>query len=115
MKELLQLANIELGALLDAANEYLAEVSQDVLDRPHIGDAREVSIKIQLKPDVQYHEGCATNMPTIDWAVGKKMPGCKGMTTRAYAEDGKLIINTGLPLGGNPRQRTIFDNEKEAG
>lgn len=113
MKKLLQLENIELGELLSAINEAIGEVSADVADRPHKADARKVKIEIAIKPDVHESAGRTFNQPDIDWKVETTVPGKKGMTTKAFVEDGKLIVNTGMPLGGNPDQQTLFDKESQ--
>jgi hypothetical protein len=111
MRQVLQLENVELGGLMSAANDALAEVCKDVVNRPHNAKARTLTIKIAIKPEVTDLPDRRVNQPSIDWAVERAMPGFKGMTTRAFVEGDKVIIDTGNPLGiGDPRQTTIYDN-----
>jgi hypothetical protein len=105
----LSLDNIELGSLKQAVEEALAEVGTDIIQRPNVDGARKVKVEITLKPDITTYGDRAVNQPTIDWKVEESMPGHKGTTTRAFVEGGQLIINTGMPTGGNPNQTTIFD------
>lgn len=111
MKKPLTLENVELGALIDTANGALAEICADVIDRHYKTDARELTIKVQIKPEVvDVAPGRRLNRPSIDWQVSTKLPGHKGMTTRAFVEGDKMLINTGDPLGqDNPDQMTIYD------
>jgi hypothetical protein len=113
VKQPLQLENIELGGMMQAANEALGEICQDIIHRPHKSAAREVTIKIKVKPEIREMGDRSINQPNIDWSVETKMPGHQGMTTRAYVEGDKVLINTGDPLGnGHPDQTTIFDNNE---
>lgn len=113
MKQQLCLDNIELGALVSAANDALADIGQDAIDRPYNMDSRTVTIKITIKPEIQTYDTQQVNMPAIDWSVGKTMPGRKGMTTRAYAENGRLVVNPGSPMGGHPNQQTLFEGKDQ--
>ena len=110
-KQPLTLDAIELGALVKTTNDILAEIAQDVVDRPYLAGKRTLTLKIVIQPKLEKSETRVVNMPLIDWTVAKSVPGAKGMQTRAYVDnEGKgLVYNTGQPLGGHPDQITIED------
>ena len=111
--EIVSIRNIELGSLAKAIDENLGIVAKDIIERPHTDGPRKVCVEITLKPEITTVEGQAINQPAIDWKVEHRMPGCKGITTRAFVDSDKLVINTGQPLGGNAGQTTIFDTGGE--
>lgn len=107
---------IENGSCLEAANEVLEQICRDVCERPHLDQARTLNIKVSVKPKIESTKDggqmVALNAPEIDWEVNQKIPGQKGMTTRAYVEGGQVIYNTGDPIGTNPAQQTFEDLEE---
>jgi len=106
---------IQSGTLMEYINEALDTISEDVIYRHGVAEAREVNIKIKITPNRDPET--RLNIPEIDWSVSHKVPGRKGMTTRAFvdAENRRLMINTGDPLGTNPEQTNIFDEEMKEG
>lgn len=109
MLERLQISNIELGTLIEEVNKNLDIIAGDIISRPDLEGARKVTVEISIKPNQQSAMHGTINVPEIDWSVKYTVPGHKGMTTRAFVENGQLIINTGAPTESNPDQATIFD------
>lgn len=103
----IELNNIQLGAAVEKANEALARIARDVTERGRVEKARNVTLTISIKPNVDPESGM--NVPEIDWSVKWAVPGHKGMTTRAFVEDGELKVNLNDPIGKDPSQPTLFD------
>ena len=109
-KQKLELENIECGALMDAANAALDELVADIIARPLEQGPRELTIKVKLNSLVRDLPDRRVQQAPIDWSVGKKAPGMKGMTTRAFIQGKQAIINTGDPMGeGHPDQMSFDD------
>jgi hypothetical protein len=104
----LTVEQIESGELLTAANESLREICRDVIERPHIKKARELTIKIVIEPYIRELRDRSVNQPGIGWSIGKAMPGCKGMVTRAFVVGDRVVVDTDNPLGdGVPGQHNL--------
>jgi hypothetical protein len=102
---LMQLTMDALPALTEQANAALDRVCRDLIDRPRITKPRKVTVEIELvsNPD---DEG-ADNYPEVNWSVRWSVPGSRSITTRAFVEDGQVLVNPGD--GHNPRQMTLED------
>lgn len=108
--EPISVANIGLGMLLAKADEHLAKISEDVVNRPGLKKARTVTITISLTPDEDQNTGY--NMPDIDWNVRHKMPGAQGMTSKAFVmqegEEQRVMVD---PASMNSAQMGLFSGE----
>lgn len=116
--EQVRIESLEWGHALKLINEELGRIARDVIERPHLEKAREVVVRIAMKPQVEMIEGEARNMPEISYSVGHKIPGQGGITMRGFVgQDGKTVmVNMNDPLGeDHPAQTNVFDMAERAG
>lgn len=106
--ERLKVENVGMGRAIEMANEYLVKICKDVIDRDSIGKPREVVLKIMVTPEKESGE----NLPEVDWKVSFSVPGAKGITTRAYIENGLVKVSKHTV---DARQRTVsgYNEEQE--
>jgi cell division septation protein DedD len=109
--EQISLENIQAGQLVEQVNAALIRIARDVVRRPRLSKGRKVTIEIEITPKIDDVSG--RNYPSIDWDVAWKVPGQAGMTTRAFVEGDKVVINTNDPAGIAPDQPTILDDLDE--
>lgn len=98
----LEVGTIQGGAAVNAVNELIAKVAKDVLARPNVVEARTVTLKIKIAPELDGESG--KNYPSITWDAKDTVPGKKGLTTKAIVEDGALRVST---VENNARQGTL--------
>ncbi len=116
----LTLEVIQSGDALDQLNEEIALAAQDAIARYDLDKPRLVILEIAITPKVERAgaHGEMQNMPEIDWKVTKRLPGVRGMTTRASirrTKDGSgLIVNTNDILNGDRAQADLLDTVEEA-
>lgn len=103
----LTLTSLDGGQCLDAAEDELAQLIQDVIDRPLVVGERTLTIKVQVKPNLNPEHN--TNMPEFGWSVQPARPGRKGSGQRGVVHGGKLLVNSRLTPSDDPRQMTIED------
>lgn len=108
-KELVELNinAIDEGLLVGLVNIALRDVADNIVLRPQNKKERVVTLTIRVKPDETPVEG-VPEMPSIDYTVDTKVPGRSGRTSRAFLQDGRILINPGD--GTNPLQ-TAMDFE----
>lgn len=90
----LTIETISNGKALEIVNEELAKVAKDIITRPGLNEKRTVTLTIELKPDMPQDNG--EIYPSVDWSVKSSVPGKKGITARAFIEEGKLKLNTAI-------------------
>lgn len=109
------LDGIQCGGLMEIANGKLAEISEDVVKRAHLTEGRKLIITVEIKPELKAVAPDKTvNKPSIDWKVEYRVPGEKGMTTRAFVQDGKVKVDADDPMNGDPAEPTIFNVSSKA-
>jgi len=109
-----KLDQIDLGSLLERADQELQKICEDVARRPTLDKARSVTIEVRITP--RYDAQTRKNFPDIDWSVKHAMPGHKGMTTKAFVSaENRVLMSTNDPLGELPGQNNLLDEMEGAG
>ena len=100
-----QLNNIDMGEIIGAVNGKIDAAFDDILDRNENTGKRIITLKIELKPEMD-------NSGRIDRVGMKshtaiKTPGDEGLETCAFIEAGRVVVNAGDPLEPVKEQTTI--------
>ena len=117
MLQKLTLERLDLGALVETANQTMDEIATDAINRPHLDKARTMTITLKITPkveDSQAGHGNQTVEPEIDWEIKHTVPGRSGRTTRAFVNKttGELAISDNDPFE-TPRQPNFLGSDKK--
>lgn len=104
------LESIEVGSLIETANEALQELCRDLIDRPRLESERSLTIKVTLAPkENDIGRGQTRTFVDVGWTVKKTKPGSTGMITRAFVEGDKVLHDDSDPMRTNLQQTTIHE------
>lgn len=101
----LTLEELEGGRALDEVNKAIDQIAADVIARPYIADAREVTVKIKMVPDMSTGQ----NMPETGWKVGTSVPGVTGSKITGMVKetaDGEVQVQVNT-WSADPRQPAL--------
>lgn len=101
------LENLEYGQMMAKGNQLFAQLVADVIKRPGVKTAREMTIKVKVVPEVI--EDTDINIPKFVWDAGIKIPGIKGRVVSGKVVGDEIHININDPYGKRPDQPTLFD------
>lgn len=107
----LTLPELEGGRALDEVNRAIEQACADVIVRPYNGDAREVTLKVRIVPEMSTGQ----NMPEISWKVGTSFPGVAGSKITAMVQetqDGEMQVQVNT-WSKDPRQPALPGVENE--
>lgn len=105
----ISIARIAAGELMKEANQAIQEIARSVLADSGRPGARIVTIKIEIKPNV---EGDKV-IPTVGYSIGVTLPKSKGLSSRAFIRttDGggsELFVDEDDPGRSDQNQQVLF-------